>query len=322
MLVELFEDLALWMAGNFLLYAMFLLPLDTYVVPIRTLVASLLTSTANLTVLQLEVSPTDYTPLDAFVRHIPALRALKLTEVTKPGLAAPASQRRCWKDANAWGKKLHHLPHLGDFALHTCLPFTRIPGNTDQERAVIGFWGGHELPHPNLQRIVSELGNFDRCVWNPHIGTLSHYDAIPRLKGLGAGHCSSSHWTLLTSSYSTLAKTAPEFPSTDLVFDIEAASASSVEENNNTWRVLSPATPSSKPGQAPVPRVGATFNYDAHSDSLYLWGGQGGVDLSPLNHFQLGIFKASVRDQTLRDIEQLIWEDLSLPATSPMRYKL
>ncbi|KAI6020334.1 hypothetical protein BKA83DRAFT_4300412 [Pisolithus microcarpus] len=55
--------------------------------PIRTLVASLLTSTANLTVLQLEVSPTDYMPLDTLVRHIPALRALKLTEVTKPGLA-------------------------------------------------------------------------------------------------------------------------------------------------------------------------------------------------------------------------------------------
>ncbi|KAI6015831.1 hypothetical protein BKA83DRAFT_4339408 [Pisolithus microcarpus] len=122
--------------------------------PIRTLVASLLMSTANLTVLQLEVSPTDYMPLDALVRHIPALRALKLTEVTKPGLAAPASQRRCWKDVNAWGKKLLHLPHLGDFALRTCLPFTRIPRNTDQERAVIGFWGGCELPHPNLQRIV------------------------------------------------------------------------------------------------------------------------------------------------------------------------
>ncbi|KAI6015861.1 galactose oxidase [Pisolithus microcarpus] len=94
------------------------------------------------------------------------------------------------------------------------------------------------------------------------------------------------------------------------VFDIEAASASSVEENNNTWRVLSPATPSSKPGQAPVPRVGATFNYDAHSDSLYLWGGRGGVDMSPLDRFQSGVFKASVGDQTLRDIDQLVWERL------------
>ncbi|KAI5993935.1 hypothetical protein EDD15DRAFT_2106962, partial [Pisolithus albus] len=50
---------------------------------------------------------------------------------------------------------------------------------------------------------------------------------------------------------------------------------------------------SSQPGQAPVPRVGATFNYDAHSDSLYLWGGWGGVDLSPLDRFQLDVFKAS-----------------------------
>ncbi|KAI6011706.1 hypothetical protein BKA83DRAFT_4020178, partial [Pisolithus microcarpus] len=108
--------------------------------PICTLVASLLMSTTNLTVLQLEVSPTDYTPLDSLVRHIPALRALTLTEVTRPGLAAPTSQRQCWKDANAWGGKLRHLPHLSNFALHTCLPFTRIPGNTNQEHTVIGLW--------------------------------------------------------------------------------------------------------------------------------------------------------------------------------------
>ncbi|KAI6169853.1 galactose oxidase [Pisolithus thermaeus] len=94
------------------------------------------------------------------------------------------------------------------------------------------------------------------------------------------------------------------------IFDIEAASSSSVEENNNTWRVLSPATASSKPGQAPEPRVGATFAYDAHSDNLYLWGGRGGVDMSPLDRFQSGIFKASVGDQTLRDIDRLIWERL------------
>ncbi|KAI5981010.1 galactose oxidase [Pisolithus albus] len=54
------------------------------------------------------------------------------------------------------------------------------------------------------------------------------------------------------------------------VFDIEAG-----------HQLRLPTTPSSKPGQAPVPRVGATFNYDAHSDSLYLWGGQGGVDMPP-----------------------------------------
>ncbi|KAI6100354.1 galactose oxidase [Pisolithus sp. B1] len=94
------------------------------------------------------------------------------------------------------------------------------------------------------------------------------------------------------------------------VFDIEAASSSSVEENNNIWRVLSPATASSKPGKAPEPRVGATFAYDAHSDNLYLWGGRGGVDMSSLDRFQSGIFKASVGDQPLRDIDQLIWERL------------
>ncbi|KAI6094957.1 hypothetical protein F5141DRAFT_1009767, partial [Pisolithus sp. B1] len=124
-------------------------------VPLCTLVTSLSMSTANLTVLQLEVSPTDYTPLDSLVRHIPMLRALKLTEYALSiSYQAPAGQRRCWKDANTWGKKLRHLRHLNYFALRTCLPFTRISGDTDQEYAVIGLWGGRELPHPNLRRIV------------------------------------------------------------------------------------------------------------------------------------------------------------------------
>ncbi|KAI5988251.1 galactose oxidase [Pisolithus marmoratus] len=90
------------------------------------------------------------------------------------------------------------------------------------------------------------------------------------------------------------------------VFDIEAASPSS-EKNNNSWRVLSSATAS---GQGLEPRVGATIAYDAHSNTLYLWGGRGGVDMSPLDRFQSGVFKASVGDQTLRDIDQLIWERL------------
>ncbi|KAI6157040.1 galactose oxidase [Pisolithus tinctorius] len=94
------------------------------------------------------------------------------------------------------------------------------------------------------------------------------------------------------------------------VFDIEAASCSSLEKNNNSWRVLSSAAASSKPGQSPEPRVGATIAYDAHSDTIYLWGGRGGVNMSPLDRFQSGIFKASVGDQALRDIDQLIWARL------------
>ncbi|KAI6097360.1 hypothetical protein EV401DRAFT_2151942, partial [Pisolithus croceorrhizus] len=123
-------------------------------VPICTFAASLLMSTTNLSVLQLEVSPTDYTLLDSLVRYVPMLRALKLTEVNMPALAAPAGQRWCWKDANAWGKKLHRLRYLNYFALRTSLPFTRVSGNANQELAVIGLWGGRELPHPNLQRII------------------------------------------------------------------------------------------------------------------------------------------------------------------------
>ncbi|KAI5980540.1 hypothetical protein EDD15DRAFT_2205953 [Pisolithus albus] len=61
--------------------------------PFCGLVPSLLMSTTDLTVLQLEVSPTDYTFLDSLVRYIPALRALKLTEVNAPGSV--------WTNANA-----------------------------------------------------------------------------------------------------------------------------------------------------------------------------------------------------------------------------
>ncbi|KAI6010197.1 hypothetical protein BKA83DRAFT_4068912, partial [Pisolithus microcarpus] len=53
--------------------------------PVCGLVPSLLMSTTNLTILQLEVSLTDYTFLDSLMWHIPALRALKLTEVNMPG---------------------------------------------------------------------------------------------------------------------------------------------------------------------------------------------------------------------------------------------
>ncbi|KAI6008660.1 hypothetical protein EDC04DRAFT_2581868, partial [Pisolithus marmoratus] len=53
--------------------------------PIWSFIPSLLMSSTNLTILQLEVSLTDYTSLDSLVRYVPALRALKLTEVNMPG---------------------------------------------------------------------------------------------------------------------------------------------------------------------------------------------------------------------------------------------
>ncbi|KAI6097443.1 hypothetical protein EV401DRAFT_1820013, partial [Pisolithus croceorrhizus] len=108
--------------------------------PVCSFIPSLLMSTTNLTILQLEVSPTDYTLLDSLVRYIPALRALKLTEVNMPGSVTPTSPRQCWRDAKVWGRKLHHLPHLHDFALCTCLPFTQTPRNTNQEHTVIDLW--------------------------------------------------------------------------------------------------------------------------------------------------------------------------------------
>ncbi|KAG6334279.1 hypothetical protein ID866_4807 [Astraeus odoratus] len=103
------------------------------------------------------------------------------------------------------------------------------------------------------------------------------------------------------------------------VLDLEAASIPpehvSVERNNNSWLVLHPGLAPSKSDQVhaqvqPEPRVGATTVYDARSDTLYLWGGRGGVDMAPLDRFQSGIFRTSVGDQALTDAEELRWDRL------------
>ena len=42
----------------------------------------------------------------------------------------------------------------------------------------------------------------------------------------------------------------------------------------------------------PEPRVGATSVW--HDDALYLWGGRGGQDMTPLDAFQVGVWKATI----------------------------
>lgn len=92
--------------------------------------------------------------------------------------------------------------------------------------------------------------------------------------------------------------------------DLEAAAATGDVENNKSWRILRFASASSEPSHTPEPRIGATATFDEQSDSLYLWGGRGGVDMSPLDRFQSGIFKAFVGGQTLQGAQELIWERL------------
>ncbi|KIK92879.1 hypothetical protein PAXRUDRAFT_829555 [Paxillus rubicundulus Ve08.2h10] len=88
------------------------------------------------------------------------------------------------------------------------------------------------------------------------------------------------------------------------VFDLEAASATvekaDLEKNNSSWHVLTAnaASTSTSPGL----RVGAGAVFDPKSDSLYVWGGRGGVDMAPLDRYQSGIWKAHVR------LDEPAWE--------------
>ncbi|OCH95749.1 galactose oxidase [Obba rivulosa] len=62
-----------------------------------------------------------------------------------------------------------------------------------------------------------------------------------------------------------------------------------------TWQTLPPtlarveqdATP-----QIPEPRVGATTVNDG--DSIYMWGGRGGIDMAPLDHIQAGLWRGDL----------------------------
>lgn len=76
-------------------------------------------------------------------------------------------------------------------------------------------------------------------------------------------------------------------------------------ESPTTWRAL---TPSPTLSHAPEPRVGATAVYDPHTNSLYVWGGRGGVAMAPLDRFQAGIWKVSL--DGLDAADTVPWERL------------
>ncbi|GBE77465.1 hypothetical protein SCP_0103400 [Sparassis crispa] len=62
------------------------------------------------------------------------------------------------------------------------------------------------------------------------------------------------------------------------------------------WRTLSPASNAAKDATSGIPdaRVGATIVCDGQS--LYLWGGRGGVDMAPPDKAQVGIWRSEIKD--------------------------
>jgi hypothetical protein len=56
----------------------------------------------------------------------------------------------------------------------------------------------------------------------------------------------------------------------------------------------------------PEPRVGATTVWDPTTKSMYLWGGRGGVDMTPLDHEQAGIWGGQVDETGLSNV--IRWE--------------
>ena len=65
------------------------------------------------------------------------------------------------------------------------------------------------------------------------------------------------------------------------------------QKTDRSWVVLAPKVTSAVPDA----RVGATTVWDKATESLYLWGGRGGVDMAPLNGEQVGLWKGRI-DQT------------------------
>ncbi|KAG2360760.1 hypothetical protein BDR07DRAFT_1451869 [Suillus spraguei] len=87
------------------------------------------------------------------------------------------------------------------------------------------------------------------------------------------------------------------------VFDLNNAAQQSVADNAGLWRTLS--APSK-----PEPRVGATAVFDG--GNLYMWGGRGGVDMTPLVPKQSGIWKGQILQN------EVIWEKLEGMGDEPV----
>ncbi|KAG1867107.1 hypothetical protein C8R48DRAFT_704240 [Suillus tomentosus] len=87
------------------------------------------------------------------------------------------------------------------------------------------------------------------------------------------------------------------------VFDLNNAIQQSVADNAGLWRTLSASS-------KPEPRVGATTVFDG--ENLYMWGGRGGVDMTPLDPKQAGIWKGQILQN------KVIWEKLEGKGDEPV----
>lgn len=80
-------------------------------------------------------------------------------------------------------------------------------------------------------------------------------------------------------------------------FDLNSHS----EKPEDSWIPLSPIAVASS--EMPEPRVGATTVWDPDSESLYLWGGRGGIDMTPLGGSQPGVWKGQIKAGSSGSVE-------------------
>lgn len=76
-----------------------------------------------------------------------------------------------------------------------------------------------------------------------------------------------------------------------------------LRDASGSWVVLPPkSVPSitSETVAVPEARVGATTIWDQYTQSLYLWGGRGGVDMTPLGREQAGVWKGHVEPGSIK----------------------
>ena len=73
------------------------------------------------------------------------------------------------------------------------------------------------------------------------------------------------------------------------LFDLNSRSVKS----EDSWSSLSSSAATSS--ETPDPRVGATTVWDPVSESLYLWGGRGGIDMTPLSGNQAGVWRGQIK---------------------------
>ena len=75
------------------------------------------------------------------------------------------------------------------------------------------------------------------------------------------------------------------------------------------WRMLTPDPALFAPEALPEPRVGATTVW--HDGALYVWGGRGGKDMTPLDAQQAGVWKATFVASGKGSQQSVRWERIT-----------